>query len=75
MLVNHTRYSFLKGATLPGGMPRASVYVCINLSGNYKECCIAGIQKDLDVAVLKVLNDEVDNNDDSGNEKDKCRGI
>uniref|UniRef100_A0A7S4JMY6 PDZ domain-containing protein n=1 Tax=Odontella aurita TaxID=265563 RepID=A0A7S4JMY6_9STRA len=35
--------------------PRASVYVRINSSTKYRECDIAGVRPDLDVAVLKIV--------------------
>ena len=72
MLVNCTRSSLIKGATLPGGKPRALVYICINSSNNYIECCIAVVQPDINVAVLKILDDKVDDeNDNKNNNKDE----
>ena len=69
MLVNRTISYLLKGATLPGGNTRSLVYVCINPSGKYMECRIAGVRPDLDVEVLKILDDEVDDkNDDKDND-------
>ena len=38
------------------------------------ECCIGGVLHDLDVAVLKILDDEVDDDDDDkDNDKDGGR--
>ena len=72
MLTNRARSAILYGATLPGGMPRALVHVCINSYGNYKECLIVGVRPDINVAVLKVLKGEVD--DDNNGDKNKDNG-
>ena len=49
------------------------VYVCINLYGNYQDYRITGVQPNLDTGVLKVIDEEVDKNDNDKNDKDKGR--
>ena len=74
MLANCTRSVLLKGANLTGGKPQASVYLCIKYSGNYMECRIAGVRPDLNVVVIKILDDEFDDDyDDKDNDKDGGR--
>ena len=55
-------------------MPRALVYIHINSYGNCKECHIAGVRPNLSVTVLKVLNGEVDDDNDGNNSRDNGKG-
>ena len=55
-------------------MTRALVYVHINSYVNCKERRIAGVRPNLNVAVLKVLNDEFDDDNDGDKIIDKGKG-